>query len=213
MLRYLDKSIEAQHILLAQAKRGYAMPELSVSFTWDHVLDNQTVGTIDTAEDGPSSDDNEWILGLQAMFPIFQGGGKHFNVLRTKSQLNQLLETKRLAEQLVEQRARNGFLAVSSSFPNMRLQDVAAEYSMKNLGVVRDKYARGQVSILDLLDAQNQAFVSRENTLIARYSFLQDVIEMQRAMSWFDFDKSVEEQAEWLNGYQMMLNEASSKTN
>jgi outer membrane protein TolC len=56
--------------------------------------------------------------------------------------------------------------------------------------VTQDKYARGLVSILNLLDAQNQAFVANQNATIAVYTYLTDIINMQRAISWFEIEQS-----------------------
>jgi outer membrane protein TolC len=80
-------------------------------------------------------------------------------------------------------------VTLASSYPNMQLQQEAANYSDQNLSVIKDKYARGVVSILDLLDAQNQAFVARQQAAIAVYSYLEDIIDMQRIVSWFEVHK------------------------
>ena len=68
--------------------------------------------------------------------------------------------------------------------------------------MIRDKYARGSVSILDLLDAQNQAFVRDQEAAIAVYRYLSDVVEFQRSIAWFATFKTEEEQNEWLDQFE-----------
>ncbi len=50
-----------------------------------------------------------------------------------------------------------------------------------------DTYRRGAASIIDLLDAQNQALVADEEAANAVYDFLIDLMRVQRAVSRFDF--------------------------
>jgi outer membrane protein TolC len=200
LLEALDKSIEAQRITLNQARRRYIVPEVGVSFTYDHVLDEEFEGEL-TTDEGMATDDDEWMLAVQATLPLFQGGGRHFAILRARAQLDTLEETRQRAAQLIEQRARTAFYAISSSYPNLRLQQTAADYAAKNFDVIQDKYAQGSVSILDLLDAQNQSFVANQNAAIAVYSFLADVMEVQRSMAWFELDHSDEEKDAWVGDF------------
>jgi outer membrane protein TolC len=63
---------------------------------------------------------------------------------------------------------------------------------MRNYEIVRDNYASGRSSIIDLLDAQSQAFTLKQQTVIAVYDYLDDLLELQRSISFFEPLESAE---------------------
>ena len=99
---------------------------------------------------------------------------------------------------MLEQRARLVFHSLNSSFPNIRLQRVAAERAEANLGIVRQKYADGSVPIIALLDAQNEVFAAKQGAAVAAYQYMSDLIEFQRAIAWFEMEQSEAEKDRWL---------------
>ena len=65
----------------------------------------------------------------------------------------------------------------------------------------RDQYAEGTVNVTDLLDAQNQKLTADQFVNSAIYEFMGNLIELQRALSWFEDDHTQEEQdafATWI---------------
>jgi outer membrane protein TolC len=90
---------------------------------------------------------------------------------------------------------------MARSYPKMELAALAADRAQRNLDVVRDKYARGAVSILELLDAQNQSRVQEQSAVLAVYSYLGDVLDFQRAVGWFEIDKTPAERREFLSRF------------
>jgi len=199
-LDQMDRYIQAARLELNQYKRRFVMPEISASFNYNHTLDNQYA-----AEPPAVSPDDEWVAGIQLELPLFKSGGRVFDVARAQAALDQLQEQRKQVERLVEQQVRGALISISSSFPNIALQKQSFEFSEKNLAVVKDKYARGAVSILDLLDAQNQAFTASRRAEIARYTYLEDLINLQRAMCWFELDKTEAEKDRWLNELQAYI--------
>ena len=53
------------------------------------------------------------------------------------------------------------------------------------------------VSIVELLDAQNQLLIQKQSEATATYKYLKDIIAVQRAMSWFEYEKTSAEKKEW----------------
>lgn len=213
-LKALDRSLEAQRLTVAQYRRRFVLPELTLSYAWDRVMMEKTVtgaAAAGTASSGSEADRNEWTLAVQASLPLFRGGGKLFDLRKAQAQMNQLEETRRRTAQSVEQRARNVMLSLESTYPSMQLQQTAADFARRNLDVIKDKYARGAVSILDLLDAQNQSFVASQNAAIAVYSYLRDVYEMQRAMAWYEADQSEAEKDAWAAAFEALLDQSATE--
>lgn len=198
-LAALDKQIEAQQILLAQAQRRFLLPEFGAGFEIGRALQESLPALPDGLGLTESDNRNTWLFGIQATLPFLEGGGMFFDVSKAKAQLNQLCFTRgNLARQL-DQRTRIACYALAASYANIRLQRQAANFAARNLEIVKDKYARGALSMLDLLDAQNQMFVANQNATMAAYTYLEDLIELQRAMSWFEAEKTEQEQDDWAN--------------
>lgn len=196
-LAALDQKIEAARITLGQARRKFALPEAAASFSYDRILDQKQVSAIPLPEDD-TLDDNEWLVGIKATLPLFTGGGRVFDVFRLSAQLRQAREAREQARQLIEQQARFVFQSLCSSFPAIRLQRVAADRARANLDIIKQKYADGSVGILPLLDAQNDDFVARQGAALAVYTYLTDVMELQRVLCWFEVEKTEEEKDAFL---------------
>ena len=63
-----------------------------------------------------------------------------------------------------------------------------SDAATESLELVRDQYAEGTVNVTDLLDAQNQKFTADQALTIATFEFLADLIELERAIAWFEAD-------------------------
>lgn len=70
-----------------------------------------------------------------------------------------------------------------ASLTGIGLARQAADAAAKNLELVTDAYARGAVSIIDLLDAQNAGLNAEELATNATYDYLVDLLEVERAIS------------------------------
>jgi outer membrane protein TolC len=99
----------------------------------------------------------------------------------------------------VEQRTRTAVRRLESSYHSIRFSQVAAENAGLNLDVVQDKYAQGILNITDQLEAQTQSFTADQNEAAAVYAYLLDLLELQRALSWFQHEKTDAEKNEFAN--------------
>jgi len=218
-LRAIDRLIEGQELALAQLKRRFILPDVGVNFSYDHKFDENFAGPSMSEQMNaagipitawPEADDNEWMVALQASWPLFSGGGKAVDVARARAELRRLKELRKQAVQLIEQRAYTALFGTWGSHPNIMLSRKASEMARKNLAVVREKYAQGQLSIVDLLDAQNQAFVQEQAAALAVYQYVSDVISAERAISWFEELAPDKEKARHRQELQKRLKKAGS---
>lgn len=183
-----DRTVEAQEIQYGQRKRKFVLPSFFANFTYDYQFDRSPY------LEGARDDTYRFELG--AALPIFNGADRYQDMKLQASRLEGLRQEREYVRQLVEQRARTAIRRLESSFPSLRLTRQAAESSNLNLEVVQDKYAQGIVNITDLLEAQNQNFTAEQNAAAAVYTFLGDLIVLQRAISWFEYDHTTEENQE-----------------
>ena len=78
------------------------------------------------------------------------------------------------------------------------MAELSADAAGRSLELVTDAYQRGAASILDLLDAQNQALVAREGAATAVFDYLLDLMAVQRAVGRFDFFLTAEQHQQFL---------------
>ena len=101
------------------------------------------------------------------------------------------------ATDAVEARARVVLHRTASSYPAIDLSRAAAAAADENLAMVSDAYARGAVSVTDLIDAQDAALSAGLAAADAKYSFLIDFVSVLRAMSEFDVLLDPESRESW----------------
>jgi outer membrane protein len=199
-LESINSLIDATRILKGYYKRRFVVPEASVEFGYSHTL-NQTFDNVPAVQEFtryvPEDADNHWALQVKLVWSLFEGGGKVVDVRRNRATLRKLESLHREASQIVEERARNALIKASAARSDMDLARVAAEAAKKNYKVVRDGYAQGVSTILDLLDAQRQTMVQERQAVLSEYRFLKAVVEVERSMNRIAALVPVEEQEAW----------------
>ncbi|MBX2861655.1 MAG: TolC family protein [Vampirovibrio sp.] len=205
-LKALGKNIGAQKILVGQARRKFFVPNVNFQGQWNYRLHENTSG-ISAASPIIAANQNTMRVAAVASYPIFQGGGRVFGVKKAKADLNQQLANLEKARQLIEQEVRSRSYTMDSAAANIKLQRLSAESAQRNLEVIQQKYAQGAEDIIKLIDAQNETFTANQQAAIAIYGFLQEWIDFQRAISWFETDMTDEEKIAWIDTIQLQQNQ------
>jgi outer membrane protein TolC len=194
-LQTLDAEITARKRTVTSAKRAFWLPDFSLRADVDELLSESGAGQ--RGQNPADVDNTDWMVGVFASIPIFNSGGKMATLRREKEELASI-ETERAAvSEREEERVVRSFNLTRAAYPGIQLSREAAEAAGKNLNLVTDSYERGIKSIIDLLDAQNQALVSSQRASNAGYDFLVTLMRLQRAIGKFDFLLTVEERDEW----------------
>ena len=193
-LAQLRTSIAAQERQLLTARRAFWSPEISAAASLDELLADGGAGS-GSLPGGP--DDTTWSISLGASLPLFQGGARRAARTQAEITLERLRHQYDAIAESIEQRIRSASLRARASFTAIELSRQGADASRANLDLVADAYARGSVSIIDLVDAQNAALNADQNAANAVYDFLIDLMEVQRAAGRFDFFISLEAREAW----------------
>jgi len=185
-LKSVDRLIDATRILKGYFQRRFVVPEASVEFGYSHTLD-QTFNNVPAVDEFqryiPEDADNHWGVQVKLVWSLFEGGGKVVDVRKNSATLRKLESLHREASQIVEERARSALIKASAARSDMGYARSAAEAARKNYKIVRDGYAEGMATILDLLDAQKQSLVQEREAILSEYRFQKAVIEVERAMN------------------------------
>ena len=202
-LKFLDSAILAQERLLLKAEREYYVPDVTIEGDLSYLFVDGGEGTRD--EDFNGLDDTDWQVGVFARLPLYEGGRRSAAKSRNLEQLLQL-QTERLAtEERVSQRILNELNNTRASYPSINLSRDAVDAARRNLQLVTDSYVEGIKSIIDLLDAQNQALRAELDAANAVYDFLIDLMGVQRSIGIFTTFLPLEERQEWVDRVKQFL--------
>ena len=142
---------------------------------------------------------------MELSLPLFEGGSRLYQVRESQAEVSGLRSRYRGVRQLVEQQVRSAVHSLSASLSGMRLSRKARDQAEEHLHIIQDKYAQGQVSVLELLDAQNEWHVQKQRLAASRYAYARDLLDLQRAMAWMEWTKTKEERNTWLHGLQKKM--------
>ncbi len=184
-LQSLDRTIQAQQIQVDQLKRRYYLPRFFLDAAYSEQF---------TTPQGPIfPEEDTFSVSVNAAYPLFEGGRRKADLGRARTDRETLDRQRELIAELIEQRTRTALQRTETSFPRIKFGMQAARAAGENLELVREQYAQGTVNVTDLLDAQNQKLTADQFANSAIYEFMGDLVELQRAIAWFELDHSPEE--------------------
>jgi outer membrane protein TolC len=203
-VRAVDRQLEAAGIQVGQLKRRYFVPSAFFDFSYRYRLSGGD-------DDLPSGDKDFYVFSFGADYPLFQGLRKAADIAKAEAERLALEGKRRFVSELIEQETRTALRGCESSFSRIEFARQAAEAATNNLRIVQDKYAEGIVNVTDLISAQNDKLVSDQVAAAAVYEFLIDLVELQRAISWFEDDKTPDEQEAFVEQMISVVRSESSR--
>jgi outer membrane protein TolC len=205
-LQSIDAEIAALERIETAAKRVFWLPDFTLEGDVTEIFQKSGAGSTSPA----GLNDTDWTVGVIATFPLFTSGGKTATLGRSREQLTSLRTEREATVERIEQRILSAINLIRASYPSIELSRDAAVASDKNLQLVTDSYERGILSIIDLLDAQNQSLSSNRQASNAVYNFLIDLMTVQRALGLFVFFLDEAEKQIWFQELQEFYQAAES---
>ena len=179
-LSHINAIVESNKRRLKAAKRSYYIPDISINGNYGYNIDRAGKGA-----SNPALGDEQWSLGVRATLPLFAGNARKATISRTNNLLIQSRYQRLNVREQVEARIRSALQKASGSHPAIRLSKEAMIAAQKNLNLVTDAYSKGLISVTDLIDAQDAALTAELSAVEAKYLFMIDWIEIQRATANF----------------------------
>ncbi|NME69101.1 TolC family protein [Flammeovirga aprica] len=177
--------------------RNRFIPEVALQGSYNRFLARGGSGTESITIPGGATGldplDQNWNISIVASIPLFSGFQKNRNYQKTKYDKLQLEAQQQQINLDVEKEVRSALYELASTSTNITNSREAMEAAQKNFEIVRDNYSKGRVSIIELIDAQNNAFESEQNAANAVYQFLQSSMKIQRAVGTFSLLQTDEE--------------------
>ena len=179
----LNAQIEAKRREQVNQRRAYWLPDFSLQGSYGTNISQSGTGAGSIAGEELS----DWNIGVQATLPLFAGGLRKANLSRANAELMQLEALHSSITERVEEEIRRQMHFAQAAFARIELTRTAAEASRKNFDLVADAYARGTVSVIDLLDAQDASLSANAASSDSLYNFLITIMAVQRAVGQFNF--------------------------
>ncbi|MBB6462276.1 TolC family protein [Flammeovirga kamogawensis] len=196
VMQYASQMLALQRQQSSDSRNRF-IPEVALQGGYNRYLARGGAGTGSLTIPGQSTSldplDQNWNVAVVATIPLFSGFTKSRQYQKTKFDKLQLEAQQQQTMLDVEQEVRVAVLDLASTSTNITNSREAMEAAQKNYDIVRDNYSKGRVSIIELIDAQNNAFESEQNASNAVYKFLQSSMKMQRAVGEFSLLKTDEE--------------------
>jgi outer membrane protein TolC len=149
---------------------------------------------------------NSWYAGISLSFPIFNGLGRKAAIQQSKINLNQLDRSQALLDQKLELGVRASLLDLLSATTNVRFSKSASESAHDNFGLVQENYKQGQVTITQLIDAQETALEARLASAFSIYKYIQAHLQLEFSVGSFIMLMPEEQRQDFNNRLQEYLN-------
>ncbi len=188
----LESQILAQERLLLAAKRKRYVPDVDLVGSVDRTVR-------DRGTQIPTNFDEDWSIGIEVSLTLYQGSQISAERSQAQIALRRLQLLLQQSTDVIETSTRNAFAQAGASRRNIEFSEKAVVAALKTLELVTDSYERGSAPYIDLIDAQNSLLVAKLSATSATYGHLDDLIELQRAIGFFDFAVQASEEEAWFN--------------
>jgi len=203
-----DAAIAAQKRVLASARSAFWSPDLVLQAGVNEIFNKSGEGSSATSPFGGSGkNDTDWNIALALKLPLFTSGSRSAAATKAREEMSSLRLERAATAERIEAGIRNAIHKVGASHASIALSQKGATAAQKNLDLVTESYAQGIVSIIQLIDAQQAALVSRLAAADARYQFLIDLMSTQRATGRFSFFMDDGERNDWIHRLETYFSE------
>lgn len=159
-LKAARESIRAAGRSVESSKAGY-LPDIGVA--GQAQANSETVfGSYGT----------NWSVFVGARFKLYQGGGTRARVRQAIERESRARHEHRLLEQSIELEVRRAFHDRRSAAKRLEQASRAAEMADEGLRIVRDRYAEGLTTLVELLDSETRLTRARTRAIAARRDVL-----------------------------------------
>lgn len=206
----LKENIRAADRQLTQSKRLLFVPTVTFQAQTSQVLARGGIGsTLDatsTALGVTELQDNSWFAGISLSLPIFSGFSRKTAIQQSKISLDQLDHSQTLLDQNLELGVRASVLNLVSTSTNIRYSKSASRSARENFELVQENYKQGQVTITQLLDAQQTALEARSASALSVYEYIQAHLQLEYNVGSFLMLMPEDQLQDFNNRLQQYLN-------
>lgn len=157
---------------------GRLIPTIALQANYNKNFNQWGAGSLDPSPDG------NYNAGLSVSIPILNQFRTNINRQTAKIQLDQIEINKQNTELAIESNVSTAVLNIVNQISNIRLSEVSVTAAKEALELVQTSYSEGAVSIIQLIDAQNNFLQAQLAQANATYNFLLNSIQLERFMGY-----------------------------
>lgn len=174
----LDHNLKAVERNFRLNSFGRLIPTVAIQGNYNQNFNQWGVGSTDL---DPA---NNYNVGVNVSLPIFNQFRTNINKQTAKIQQDQLEINIQNTELAIESNVSVGVLNLFNQISNIRLSEVSVNAAKEALELVQTSYSEGAVSIIQLIDAQNNYLQAQLAQASATYNFLLNAIQLERFMGY-----------------------------
>ncbi|NQY25987.1 MAG: TolC family outer membrane protein [Piscirickettsiaceae bacterium] len=152
----------------SDVESAYAQHETAASPFYPRI-DFELGATADNDLDGVNGHNNDVTAMFRLRYNLFNGGKDKARRQETAHLINQSTEIRNNTHRQVEQSVRLSWNALQTVDNQMSFFELHVDSSEKSRDAYRQQFGLGQRTLLDLLDSENEVFVSRQALVNAQY--------------------------------------------
>ncbi|MCB9557766.1 MAG: TolC family protein [Deltaproteobacteria bacterium] len=187
-LGQLRETVLAQERVFASTSRALYLPKVQLQGELSYLPYRETVGAepltlpgVGTIEFG-NIPRFSWFIGVGLNLPLFHSFDQYFAKRQAHAELMRLKSELRSAGLGVTMAVRTSINNARAARAAIFFAERAAVAARKNLTIAQQAYARGAVTVVRLLDAQNQSLGAEVAQATAGYDFQKALVAVQRAI-------------------------------
>ena len=197
---------------LSRTRAEIWSPTISARAEYNHIFGEEVwnqdaTGSGEWGGSGPYPDDNEWTLVGYVSIPLWQGGSNWAEAGEKKVSLRKARQSLALQEQGTALSIRSAFFDLAASSTKYDLEQERERLSRESQELVEDKYRKGALPLIDLLDAQTQYVSARSETISAFYTSIIDLVEMERQTGFLEYLRTSEELIDFIGEMEEYMTE------
>ena len=163
---------------------GRFVPTVSLQGQYNFIL-SQTGKGSEAPLGFPTPPDASYTIGLNLSLPLFQQNQRNINRMTAVIQRDQLKLDKENIELNLEASVNKLVLNLVNQIANIEISKISEETAKEGLELTQNSYAEGAVSIIQLIDAQNNYLQAQLTRATANYNYLLTSIQLERIIGYF----------------------------
>lgn len=183
-LASLESNLMAINKLYELNDKGRYYPTLALQAQYNLNLFRAGEGT-DPPQGFPTVPDNNYSVGVNLSFPIFQQNQRNIKRQSNRIQMDQLHTQQNNLELNIEKNINNALIDLTNEVVNIEISKIAELTARENLELTQNAYANGVIPVIQLIDAQNNYFATQQAKVTAFYQYLLASFKLERGMSYF----------------------------
>ena len=151
----------------AQVKAAFAgyLPQVNLNFT-DYANQKEAFSV------GREKYDDYWVATISVSMPLFDGFLTHSKVKEAKAKQRKLSILRKKLKDSVKVEVENAVLELEAAKSSVESQKENVERARKVYQIIKERYAQGEASQLDLLDARLALSTAQVNYTQSLYDFM-----------------------------------------